>query len=416
MAIGRVRKVKVFRADEVTRRGGGEVDPHEVGLKPRDISAIWGSVERFYRSGLQPAMGLCIRHRGQVIIDRTIGHLRGNTPEGVKAHELALATPDSLFNLFSASKVVVAMLVHLFDDRGLLHLDDAVAEYIPAFAKHRKGRITLRHILTHRAGIPGVPADSVDLNILTNNEAMVQRLCEAKPQTRPGRRLAYHAVTGGFVLAEVLRRVTGKGLGQILDEEIRAPLGLKGFTYGVEPADYEKVATNIFTGPDPNRTYEWLLERSFGVKIQQAVEVSNDPRFMSAVIPAANIYSTANEACRFFELLLREGELDGVSVFSPRTVRRALAEQTFLELDTTLMMPIRYGMGFMLGGRRFSLYGHGTPRAFGHLGFTNVLVWADPQRDLSVAFLSSGKPFITLRLVRWLQIAREISRRIPRLA
>ena len=347
-------------------------------------------------------------------MDRTIGHLHGNEPRGLDVHNLVQATPDSLFNLFSASKVVVAMLVHLFDDRGLLHLDDAVAEYIPAFAKHGKSRITLRHLLTHRAGIPGVPAGSVDLDILTDNQAMLARLCDAKPQTRAGRRLAYHAVTGGFVLAEVLRQVTGKDVRQLLDEEIRAPLGLKGFTYGVTPSLHTQVATNIFTGPDPNKTYEWLLERSFGVKIQAAVDISNDPRFMSAIIPAANVYSTANEACRFFELLLREGELDGVRIFSPRTVRRALAEQTYLELDTTLMMPLRYGMGFMLGGRRFSLYGHSTPRAFGHLGFTNVLVWADPQRDLSVAFLNSGKPFITLRLVKWLAVAREISRRIPK--
>jgi len=240
-------------------------------------------------------------------------------------------------------------------------------------------------------------------------------MCEAKPQTRAGRRLAYHAITGGFVLGEVLTRVTGKSVRQLVQEEFGEPLGLKGFNYGVLPPEKDTVALNTFTGPDPNRAYQWLLERSFGVKVQEAVEISNDPRFITGVIPSANIYSSAEETCRFFELLLREGEWGGEQLFSPRTVRRAVVEQTYLELDTTLMMPVRYGMGFMLGGQRLSLYGDATPRAFGHIGFTNVLVWADPQRDLSVAFLNNGKPFITLRLLKWLAVSREISRRIPKL-
>ncbi len=142
--------------------------------------------------------------------------------------------------------------------------------------------------------------------------------------------------------------------------------------------------------------------------------MSNDPRFVTGIIPAANLYSTAEESCRFFELLLREGECDGVRIFSQQAVRRALVEQTYYEFDTTLMLPVRYCMGFMLGGERFSPFGLGTPRAFGHLGFSNVLVWADPERDLSVAFLNCGKPFITLRLVRWLAVMQAISKHIPR--
>jgi CubicO group peptidase (beta-lactamase class C family) len=295
-----------------------------------------------------------------------------------------------------------------------LHLDDAVAEYIPGFGKHGKHRMTLRHVLTHRAGIPTVPGDSLDLDLLSDHEEMVRIMCDAKPQSLAGRRLAYHAITGGFVLAEVLKRVTGKGVGELVDEELRAPLGFEGFTYGVSADALDDVAPNVFTGPLPPKPYGWLLERSFGVRIEEAVRLSNDPRFVTAVIPSANLYSTAEETCRFFELLLREGELGGVRVFSPRTVRRALVEQTYLELDTTLMMPVRYGMGFMLGGERISPYGAGTPRAFGHIGFTNVLVWADPERELSVAFLNNGKPFITLRLLRWLAVAHAISKHIPR--
>ena len=218
MPIGRVRRVRVFPAAEVTRRSEREIDPRDVGLSPDDVEAVWSAVERFYATGLQPAMALCIRHRGQVVLDRTIGHARGNVPEPTSDEPLVLATPETRFSLFSASKVVVAMLIHLFDDRGVLHLDDAVAEYIPGFGKHGKHRITLRHVLTHRAGIPAVPGDSLDLDLLTNPEEMLRKMCEAKPQTHAGRRLAYHAITGGFVLGEVLHRATGKDVRQLLDE------------------------------------------------------------------------------------------------------------------------------------------------------------------------------------------------------
>ena len=148
---------------------------------------------------------------------------------------------------------------------------------------------------------------------------------------------------------------------------------------------------------------------------RDAVELSNDPRFLTGIIPSANVISTANQVCRFFELLLREGELDGVRVLHKRTVRRALSEQSHLELDSTMMLPVRYSMGFMLGGKRGSFYGPQTQRAFGHLGFTNVVAYADPERDLSVAFLNNGKPFITLRQLRWIRVMRVIAKRIQKI-
>ena len=112
-------------------------------------------------------------------------------------------------------------------------------------------------------------------------------------------------------------------------------------------------------------------------------------------------------------MLRCEGELNGVRIFDRRTVRRAVAEQSSLELDTILMMPVRYGMGFMLGARYGSFYGPNTPKAFGHLGFTNVLAWADPGRQISVALMNSGKPFITPELLLWVNIMRTISKQIP---
>jgi CubicO group peptidase (beta-lactamase class C family) len=405
------RRAHVYDHESVTTRSSREVPAAEAGLQSTDIEAVWKAVRGLYGTGLHPAIGLCIRYDGQVVIDRTIGHQSGNSPGDYPVAVPVLATPETYFNMFSASKVVTAMLIHLLDDKGLVHLDDAVVEYIPEFGAHGKHNVTIRHVLTHRSGIPTTPKGQVDLDIISNHEAILQLICDSKPVSGAGRRLAYHALTGGYVLAEIIQRVTGKPIRQVLDEEIRKPLGFQSFNYGVAQEDLDKVAVEAFTGPRPRLPYSWLLERALGIGIQTAVDYANDPRFRTGVIPSGNLIGTPNEICQFFEMLRCEGSLNGVRIFDPRTVRRAIAEQSYLELDAILMMPVRYGMGFILGDRHVSFYGPNTAKAFGHLGFTNVLAWADPSRRISVALMNTGKPFITPELLMWLNIMRVISSR-----
>jgi CubicO group peptidase (beta-lactamase class C family) len=403
--------VRVYPPEDATTIDrAGEADPREAGLSAADIDTIWASVVRLYETGLQPAIGLCVRKRGKVILDRAIGHTHGNAPRDPESAPKTPATPRSLFNIYSASKAVTAMVVHLLDERGLLHLDDPVASYIPEFGRHGKEWITLRHVLTHRAGIPVVPGADVDLELITDPRRVLDLLCDIRPVSAPGRRLAYHALTGGYVLGEVVLRVTGRDLRQVLRSEILDPLGFESFCYGVKPEDTGKVAENAYTGPPSVPPYSWMLERSLGVSMREAARLSNDPRFLTAIIPSGNVVGTANEMSRFFELLLCGGELGGVRVFERRTVQRAVAETSYLELDAILGLPVRYGMGFMLGGKVFSPYGHDTERAFGHIGFSNVVGWADPDREISVGLVTSGKPFLTPGQLAWINIPRTIAR------
>jgi CubicO group peptidase (beta-lactamase class C family) len=408
--------VRPFPPEAVTVRGDEE-EARAGGLSPDDVEDIWASVVRLYRTGLHPAIALCVRRHGRVVLDRAIGHTSGNAPPGSRDDPgdlpLVQARPDSLFNLFSASKAITAMAVHLLDERGLVHLDDPVAEYVPEFGRNGKEWITLRHLLTHRAGIPAVPGAHVDVELVAQPKRVVELLCEARPVSVPGRQLSYHALTGGYVIGEVVERVTGRDLRAFLRDEVLAPLGFHHLNYGVPPEEVGRVARSAFTGTLPFPPYSWLLKRSLGVDIHDAVRLSNEPRFLTAIVPSGNVIGTANEASRFFQLLLDGGAQDGVRVFDRRTVQRAVMEQTFLEVDSFLGVPVRYGMGFMLGSRRFSLYGHDTPRAFGHVGFTNVIAWADPDRRVAVALMTSGKPFITTGQVRWIQVARTIARRCP---
>ncbi|GIW41911.1 MAG: hydrolase [Candidatus Binatia bacterium] len=395
--------------DEVTTVGE-EVRPRELGISGRAVRRIWAWVRSLYSSGFHPAIQLCLRYRGEVVLDRAIGYARGNGPEDGPDAPKVLATPRTPFTIFSASKAVTAMAIHLLDQRNLIRLDDPVCEYIPEFGTRNKEWITIRHVLSHRAGIPNVPPEAVDLDLLADPEAILDFLCRSRPVWRPGRFLAYHAITGGFLLAEVVRRVTGRTIRSFVDREIRKPLGFRWMNYGVRPGQVREVALNYVTGYPPLPPLSSLLRRAMGLDFEEAVEFSNDPRFLCGVVPSANVVATAAEMSRFYQLLLNGGELDGVRIFEPRTVRRALVEHSYLEFDLTLLLPIRYGAGFMLGGKWFSPYGPDTQYAFGHLGLTNILTWADPERRLAAAILTNGKPLVYPEIYYGFQLLREIGR------
>lgn len=400
--------------DEVTTIAH-ETPAREVGISRGALESVWEAVQSLYRSGLHPAVQVCVRRMGEVVLSRSLGHVSGNEPGTNRGQSQVLATTATPFNLFSASKAVTAMVVHKLDERRLLHLDDRVCDYIPEFARNGKEWITLRHVLCHRSGIPHLPKDALDPELLTKPGEIIALLCDAKPTHGGGRRLMYHAVTGGFVLGEVVRRVTGKDIRQVMHEEVQQPLGFRWMNYGVAAADLPEVAVDAFTGLSLFPPVSTLLERALSTDVESVVRISNDPRFRTGIVPAANVMSTAEEVCAFYQCLLDEGELGGVRVFDPRTVRHACSEQNYWEFDFTLGVPIRYGLGFMLGGERVSLFGPDTPHAFGHLGFSNIFTWADPDRALSVALLTSGKPVLSPDMLRIVSLILSLGRAFPKL-
>src|SRR5262249_14004952 len=159
---------------------------------------------------------------------------------------------------------------------------------------------------------------------------------------------------------------TGVTIREFFDLEIRRQLGFRWLSYGVPREDVDQVVRNYFTGPPALPPLSYLLRRALGVEFRRATEMSNDPRFLPAIVPAANVVVNANELSRLYQLLLDGGSQDGVRIFDPRTIRRATSESSYFEIDFTLGLPIRYGMGFMLGGDWVSLFGPDTGRAFGH--------------------------------------------------
>lgn len=390
-----------------------EVAPESVGLSHTQKDKIWHAVEGFYATGISPAVTFCLRKGGKVVFNRAIGHRRGNGPDASVDSPKELATPDTPVCLFSASKVITAMLVHKLAEDHKIDLLAPIAHYLPDFAANGKAFVTTAHILSHRAGIPTLKGD-FDTEILFDTARVVDMLYAAKPSTRSGHRAAYHAVTGGYILGELIRAVTGMDAREYLRKVIQEPLGMKYFNYGLLPEYRGQEAVSYATGFKPGVAVDWFLNNVLGGGLDQVVNTTNDPRFMDIICPAGNIFANADEACRFFELLLRGGELDGVRIFDPLTIQRATIEAGKPQFDATLLAPMRYTHGMMLGGNPVGLYGPMTGRAFGHLGFSNIFCWADPERDISVALLTSGKPVLGTHLPALATLLATISFQIAR--
>ena len=409
-----LRRIRVGKDLDKITDIGVEAPPEAGEVSAAQVGAIWSAVLDWYRSGVHPAMQVCVRRHGAVILNRAIGYARGKGPGEGRGAERVPATVDTPFCVYSTSKAVTAFVVHKLAERGLLDLDDPVAAYIPGYEKNRKHDITVGYVLAHRAGVPNLPRRALDLDRLNDREYLTDILVNAVPFAKPGRYLAYHAVSGGFILGEVVRAATGKDIREVVAEEFLDPLGFRWTNYGVAPEDVDKVARNYITGPPTTPPLSNLLTRALGVELDALVNLTNDPRFLTGIVPAANTVTTAYEMSRFFEIMRCGGELDGVRVIETDTIRRALIERSHLEIDFSLGFPTRFSQGLMLGARVVSLYGLDTQHAFGHLGFTNMLSWSDPERAISVSILNSGKPIIYPELHCFLGAMQRVTTEMPK--
>ena len=400
---------RIFRAPELSPAATSPltIDPAEQAADGVDVEAIWASAEAFHSSGMHPMVSMCLRHKGKTVLHRSIGQARG-----VNGAEAVGAQLDTPVCLFSASKVVSAVLIHKLAEDGLLDLLNPVSYYIPAFAQNGKAGISIYQLLAHRAGVPGVPPGTSP-SVLFDHQESLRLICEQPPLDIDGRILAYHAITGGIIATELVRVCTGLSMNEYLDQVIRKPMGFKSFTFGMPKSSRGTEAHNYSSGLANISLVGKHLEKILGADVDTVVALSNTDDFLGAIIPSGNLYANADEACQFFQMLLQQGQWQGKQILSPLSVYRLTAEASRPQHDRSLIIPMRYSAGAMLGGRVMGLYGRNTPYAFGHLGFSNILCWADPQRDISVAVLNNGKPVIGSHIFSLLGLMENIRKNFP---
>ncbi len=366
---------------------GPEDDPAAAGLTAAQVDTLWSAVREWYRLGTTPAIQICLRRDGHVVLDRAIGHGWGNGPADPPDAPKILATPDTPFLGFSTAKGVAATVMTMLIEQGIFAAEDRVCEHIPEFAANGKQRITIGDILDHSAGIPFLNGPYRGFDLVLDEDLAARALAELKPSFPRGRFRIYHAMTSGLVLRLLVRRATGRRMREHLRDQVLTPLGFRWTNFGVDPADVAAVVPGVKTGPDPNRVATALARKALGGGMGGAARSPEaTAAFLTAELPSGNLVTTANELSRFYEILARGGELDGVRILSPEALREAVRPAPWLPGVAGRVSRA----GFELGGRR-SKFGRDTRRHLGRSGLTTQYGWADPQRRLAGAILTSGK-------------------------
>jgi len=301
---------------------------------------------------------------------------------------------DTIVNVWSTTKGPAAMCMHRLAEQGRLDLDAPVARYWPEFAQAGKDKVPVSYLLNHQAGLPAIKRQ-IPGEMLYDWEAMTSELAAHTPWWEPGTRHGYHAFTYGYLIGEVLRRITGKTLGAYLREEIAQPLGLD-FHIGLDAQHDGRVAQMIGADPPPPSAPPNLFSEAFQDKESitykalsnplslMQVKTINTREWRGAEIAAANGHGTARALARLYGALACGGDVDGMRVLSADSIRRCYSEQSRGE-DAVLLRETRFSLGFMLP--QPGMPNSRNPRNFGHPGAGGSIAYADPDARIGFAYV-----------------------------
>jgi CubicO group peptidase (beta-lactamase class C family) len=304
---------------------------------------------------------------------------------------------DTIVNLYSVGKAISAVCALRLVDAGLLDLDAPVARYWPEFAQANKARLPVRYLLTHQAALPAI-ARPLPSGSWSSWDTLTEGLAAQAPWWEPGAGHGYHVNTQGFLIGEIIRRITGKTFGAYLRESLARPAGIDFFV-GFGPELDPRCADVLPIQPSPE-TAELQRQLSVdpsglsGLPLMRVNAYRNPPEisgtgvvnsrsWRGAELPSTNGHGNARAVARLYSTLAGSGELDGVHVLSPEIIARASEEQVYGD-DIVLQRPTRFGLGFQLTmiERRLGP----SSRAFGHFGAGGSLGFADPDARLAFGY------------------------------
>ncbi len=314
---------------------------------------------------------------------------------------------DTIVNTYSTTKGMTALVAHRLIEQGRIDLDAPVASYWPEFAQAGKDDVPVRWLLTHQVGLPAV-RKQLAAEALYDWDAMCAALAATEPWWTPGSKHGYHPMTFGFLVGEVIRRASGKSVGQLFREEVAEPLGAD-FHIGLPPEHHDRVSDLIgsIAAPklpkraEPGKTVARIKgpmadfmrdmadpETMVGAAFNNPPIRSgahNTPEWRRAELPAANGHGNARALARIYGALACGGEVDGVRLLEPDTILRARTEQASGPDATLGGMPMRYGLGYML--RSDFMPFSPNPNAFGHPGAGGSIGLADPDTGVGFGYV-----------------------------
>jgi CubicO group peptidase (beta-lactamase class C family) len=299
--------------------------------------------------------------------------------------------PDTLVNVFSVGKGLLAACVAALTGDGMIDTDAPVARYWPQFAAAGKDRVTVRQLLSHQAGLPALRAP-LPAGSALDWRVMTAALAAEQPWWPPGERHGYHVNTFGFLAGEMIRRVTGLTAGAALRQRLAGPLGAD-VHIGLPAAEHARVAYFCWPQPADDRVLagsspDLLMARHAYANPPElsGARVINTAAWRAAEVPSANAHATAAGVATVYAALAAGGAAGGARVLDAGALSEATRQQVYGP-DLVLARPTRFGLGFQLTHAERPL-GRG-PQSFGHFGAGGSVGMCDPDAGLALGYVTS---------------------------
>jgi CubicO group peptidase (beta-lactamase class C family) len=343
--------------------------PASLGLDPQALDRLQEILTRHLVEGRYPGAQIAVARDGKLVLFRTFGDARLD-PTRVPARD------DSLWLLYSNTKVITACAVWILAEQGALRFTDRVAEHVPGFEANGKGDITIIQLLSHQGGFPNA---DVPKAAWEDHELLRRSVCGFTLEWTPGSRVFYHGRAAHWVAAVLVEALTKTDYRAFIREQVVEPLGL---------------GNELFVGlPDAHheRTID-MHEPSATGQVRRAEE--NNAEFRRAGTPGGGGYASARAMAAFYQMLAAGGTLGGRRLLSPRLVQYVTRSVTGDRVDGFMGMPMHRALGPHVRGTTETIRGLGSfasPRTFGHGGVGSSYCWADPDSGVSFAYLTNGR-------------------------
>jgi len=312
-------------------------------VEPEIQRRVQQAIDVLVNSGVERGIQVAVYRRGELVVDAVAGIADPATGRTVRS--------DTPFYNFSIVKGAAATLAHMLAERGLFGYDTPLVDIWPEFGAHGKQKVTVRHILSHTAGVPGIPLDTTAEDLCDWNK-MCAAIADSELWWEPGTKIGYHAYTFGYLVGEIVRRATGKPISQVLREEISGPLGVGDELYfGMPRSEHHRLAVledaevadaGMFSAMPPDLP----MFKAGPMTLIPTAQLGNREDILAADIPAGG-KTSARAIARMYAALL--GEVDAVRLIPPARLREATAV-AMSGTDEIFGMPTRWGLGYSIGG------------------------------------------------------------------
>jgi CubicO group peptidase (beta-lactamase class C family) len=365
--------------------------PEDAGIDPEKLEALFERAQRDVDAGLIPSAQIAVARNGRIAGTRTIG-------SAVQGGSDKPATDDTLYCIYSCTKVVVASAVWLLLEEGLLRLDEKVADIIPEFGTNGKDVITVEQTMLHQGGFPHAPFAPDNWE---SKDARLEAFANWHLNWKPGTAYEYHSTSAHWVLAEIIERRTGVEYGKFIHDRIIEPMGLDDMYLGLPDALGDRFAEITWVGdqtPPPGGWTEVTPDAVMGF---------NKPHVRRAGVPGGGCVTNAAQIAMFYQVLLNGGATpEGRQLIKPETIEMALQVRNRMP-DKIFEVPANRGLSIIIAGDDGKAFMRGfghtvSPRAFGHGGAGGQISWGDPETGISLGFCTNG-------FNDWMTVGRRIT-------